>query len=250
MILAVLTARAAIIFAKLGLAADFFPPFESYCILAPTFKWTSYAGLENWTNRFLHGIISKRVNTNSERNARRTIMPDRILCNIPEDKKVQIREAIEENRGKAVLLSIKKDWLDKIANGEKTIELRKTMPSAIKFPFAVLCYETKANGGSGKVSGVFIVNQIGVLNPVSFGPRVIADPMSATNEFQRRSLVTIAGMDRYMGVSKFLYGWYVSDYLPLDCNLDDLRVKRAPQSWQYISLESWPDEQGLMDYKI
>ena len=84
-------------------------------------------------------------------------MPDIVLGNIPEDKKTRIREAIEKNSGKAVLLSIKKEWLDKIANGEKTIELRKTMPSAIKFPFAVLCYETKANGGSGKVSGAFIL---------------------------------------------------------------------------------------------
>lgn len=80
-------------------------------------------------------------------------MPDWIFSNTPIDKLVQIREAIEKNGRKAVLLSIKKEWLDKIASGEKTIELRKTMPTAIKFPFAVLCYETMTNGGSGKVCG-------------------------------------------------------------------------------------------------
>lgn len=165
-------------------------------------------------------------------------MPDWIFSNTPVDKLVQIREAIEKNGGKAVLLSIKKEWLDKIESGEKTIELRKTMPTAIKFPFAVLCYETKTNGGSGKVRGTFIVNQIGVLDPVSFGPRDVDDPLSATNEFQRKSLVSIEAMDRYMGASKILYGWYISDYISLDYNLEDLGVKRAPQSWQYLTLDS------------
>lgn len=165
-------------------------------------------------------------------------MPDRIFSNTPTDKLAQIRRAIKKNSGKAVLLSIKKVWLDKIASGEKTIELRKTMPTTIKFPFAVLCYETKANGGSGKVGGAFIVNQTGVLNHVSFGPMDVDDPLSITNEFSRKSLVSIEEMGEYMGASKFLYGWYVSEYLPLNCSLEDLGVKRAPQSWQYISLES------------
>lgn len=169
-------------------------------------------------------------------------MPDWIFSNTPIDKLVQIREAIEKNGRKAVLLSIKKEWLDKIASGEKTIELRKTMPTAIKFPFAVLCYETMTNGGSGKVCGTFIVNQIGVLGPVSFGPRDVDDPLSATNEFQRKSLVSIEEMDEYMGASKFLYGWYVSDYVPLNCSLEALGVKRAPQSWQYLTLDSRLEE--------
>ena len=164
-------------------------------------------------------------------------MPDWIFSNTPIDKLAQIREAIEKNGGKAVLLSIKKEWLDKIASGEKTIELRKTMPSAIKCPFAVLCYETKANDGSGKISGAFIVNQIGVLGLVSFGPKDVADPLSVTNEFQRKSLVSIEEMDKYMGASKLLYGWYVSDYISLDCSLEDFGVKKAPQSWQYLTLD-------------
>lgn len=165
-------------------------------------------------------------------------MLDRVLDNIPDNKKVPIRESFETNSEKTVLLSIKKKWLDRIASGEKTIELRKTMPSAIKFPFAVLCYETKANSGSGKVRGAFIVNRIGVLSPEYFGSKDIADPLSPTNEFQRKSLVSIEAMDRYMGASKILYGWYISDYISLDYSLEDLGVKRAPQSWQYLTLDS------------
>lgn len=87
-------------------------------------------------------------------------MHNGVLCNTPEDKKAQIRDALEKNNGKLVLLSIKKEWLDKIASGKKT-----------------------------------------------------------------------------MGASKFLYGWYVSNYVFLDCSLDALGVKRAPQSWQYVTLE-------------
>ena len=163
-------------------------------------------------------------------------MSKKTLYEILDDKNSAIVKTIEENNGKIVLLSIKKEWLDKIASGEKTIELRKSMPSAIKFPFAALCYETKANGGAGMIKGAFLVDKFGVLAPVSFGPRDVADPLSATNEFQRKSLVSISEMDKYMGSSKFLYGWYVSGYIPLACSLEDLDVKRAPQSWQYITL--------------
>lgn len=39
-----------------------------------------------------------------------------------------INKALEINSNKAVLLSIKKQWLEKILSGEKSIEVRKTMP--------------------------------------------------------------------------------------------------------------------------
>lgn len=36
-----------------------------------------------------------------------------------------MNKALEINSNKAVLLSIKKQWLEKILSGEKTIEVRK-----------------------------------------------------------------------------------------------------------------------------
>ena len=48
-----------------------------------------------------------------------------------------INKALEINSNKAVLLSIKKQWLEKILSGEKTIEVRKTMPWEISYPFVV-----------------------------------------------------------------------------------------------------------------
>lgn len=80
-----------------------------------------------------------------------------------------MNKALEINSNKAVLLSIKKQWLEKILSGEKTIEVRKTMPWEISYPFVVFCYETKANGGAGKVTAaLFAVTSIHSIACVSF----------------------------------------------------------------------------------
>lgn len=47
-----------------------------------------------------------------------------------------IQHALEINNGKAILLSIKKEWLDKIMAGDKVMEVRKTMPWEISHPFS------------------------------------------------------------------------------------------------------------------
>lgn len=44
---------------------------------------------------------------------------------------------------KAILMSIKPKWCEKIFNGEKTIEVRKTVPK-LELPFKVYVYCTKA----------------------------------------------------------------------------------------------------------
>lgn len=75
-----------------------------------------------------------------------------------------MNKALEINSNKAVLLSIKKQWLEKILSGEKTIEVRKTMPWEISYPFVVFCYETKANGGAGKVTAAFVCRDINTLD--------------------------------------------------------------------------------------
>ena len=61
-----------------------------------------------------------------------------------------LKNALAVNDGKAVVISIKREWLAKIMSGEKTLEVRKSRPWEISFPFAVFCYETKANGGAGE----------------------------------------------------------------------------------------------------
>ena len=46
---------------------------------------------------------------------------------------------------KSILISIRPEWVEKILNGEKTIEIRKTMPKC-DFPIDVYIYCTKDNG--------------------------------------------------------------------------------------------------------
>ena len=73
---------------------------------------------------------------------------------------------------KAVMLSLRPQWCEKIFNGSKTIEVRKSRPS-IPTPFKVYVYETKAQFvksvrgacttygyGRGKVIGSFVCDRI------------------------------------------------------------------------------------------
>ena len=76
---------------------------------------------------------------------------------------------------KAVLISIQPQWCEKIFNGEKTIEVRKTAPK-IEMPFTVYVYQTKIKGkkgdsfmvvdalnenlGCGKVIGSFVCDSV------------------------------------------------------------------------------------------
>lgn len=72
---------------------------------------------------------------------------------------------------KSVLIAIRPKWVEKIASGEKTIEVRKTAPKEV--PFKAYIYETKGQYikfihgahtkygyGCGKVIGEFICDRI------------------------------------------------------------------------------------------
>lgn len=67
---------------------------------------------------------------------------------------------------KAVMLSLRPQWCEKIFNGSKTIEVRKSRPS-LDMPFKVYVYQTKHNGGKAIVSEV--------LNSVYGGGKVIGE---------------------------------------------------------------------------
>lgn len=67
---------------------------------------------------------------------------------------------------KSILISIKPNWCDLIANGKKNIEVRKNRPK-LETPFKCYIYETKGkyvkskNGyGCGKVIGEFVCEHI------------------------------------------------------------------------------------------
>ena len=55
---------------------------------------------------------------------------------------------------KAVLISIRPTWCELIANGEKTIEVRKTRPK-LDTPFKCYIYCTKDPGNKGSATHFF-----------------------------------------------------------------------------------------------
>ena len=60
---------------------------------------------------------------------------------------------------KAVLWSIRRPHTDNIKNGNKWDEIRKRIPKDLSILTRNFIYETKANGGCGKVIGEFRVSQ-------------------------------------------------------------------------------------------
>lgn len=150
---------------------------------------------------------------------------------------------------KAVMLSIRPKWVEKIANGEKTIEVRKTKPK-LETPFKCYIYCTQGNdarrlrGSWGKVIGEFTCDRIFPIN--------VFDNGSIQNwlfEHMKRSCLTYEELADYIGNGKTGYGWHISDLRIYDAprepreftGLRNTRfgaapydIKRAPQSWCYV----------------
>ena len=131
---------------------------------------------------------------------------------------------------KAVLISIKPKWCEKIASGKKTIEVRKTAPKC-EVPFKVYIYETKESKrrylddrfnsffsnkshytDMGKVIGEFICDKVyNLIN--AFGGIVFADENLNQLEpqlFRDMSCLTDEQTADYLG-DKDGYGLHISD---------------------------------------
>ena len=140
---------------------------------------------------------------------------------------------------KAVLISIRPEWCEKIINGQKTIEVRKTRPK-MDTPFK--CYIYKC--GNGKIIGEFLCDQI------------IEDRTYGHNEeFYRAACMSAYDAAAYAMQSP-MYGWHISDLRVYDHPRDlweftGLRetkfglapgpITRPPQSWRYVEEEAWND---------
>lgn len=165
---------------------------------------------------------------------------------------------------KAVMISIRPKWVEKIANGEKTIEVRKTRPK-LDTPFKCYVYCTQSGvalgawGKHGKVIGEFTCDRIFPIN--------VFDNGGIQNwffEHMERSCLTYEELAGYIGNGRTGHGWHISDLRIYDqpreltefrkscpndlyceycamysnnngiCNNGALPLRRPPQSWCYV----------------
>ena len=135
---------------------------------------------------------------------------------------------------KAILISIRPKWAEKIANGEKTVEVRKTRPK-LATPFKCYIYCTRDKHlafmqnqtgtnliacmdvdaaipvggaiGNGKVIGEFTCDRIYGLAPLNHAP----------DDVEQQACLTREEIVQYLkGIG---YGWHISD----------LRIYDAPR---------------------
>ena len=185
---------------------------------------------------------------------------------------------------KAVMLSIRPKWCEKIARGEKTIEVRKTRPK-LDTPFRCYIYCTIGGQdlnipisqerlmrdyletgsmkslncplGNGKVIGEFTCDRIYELETKARGGSyyVKNEDQPTTNFIVRQSCLGLKDMHGY--------GWHITDLRIYDAprelreftGLRNTRfgaapydIKRAPQSWCYV--EAMKKEQDLSVKKM
>ena len=127
---------------------------------------------------------------------------------------------------KAVMLSVRPKWCEKIANGEKTIEVRKTRPK-LETPFKCYIYCTLPKYphedfiatnyprpqfyGGGKVVGEFACDRIDRLAPANelYGIYDIDD------DYVLQTCLENGALWDY-GHGTPLYGWHISDLVIYD----------------------------------
>lgn len=120
---------------------------------------------------------------------------------------------------KSVLISIKPKWCEKIASGEKTIEVRKTAPKC-EVPFKAYIYETKGQYikfihgahtkygyGCGKVIGEFVCDKVEKLEEhIEQGGLYY----TLENDFNEQAQLDNWELHDY-GKGKTIYGWHISE---------------------------------------
>lgn len=165
---------------------------------------------------------------------------------------------------KAVMMAIRPEWCEKILNGRKTLEIRKTMPQNIDFPFKCYIYCTQ-NGGAlwkhtlidipgfqfvyestkrfiknqkvlrnGFVVGEFICKDIEILNQIIFSDGRKIYPID--NDIMKRCCLTYDQIADYLAGSD-MYAWSIDNLKiyenPVEPH-DIIGNKRIPQSWCYV----------------
>lgn len=161
----------------------------------------------------------------------------------------------------AIMVSIQPQWLKKILNGEKTIEIRKTKPKC-ELPCKVYIYETKGKITGGKIVAEFTLKTIEEYEfelweddtyesigkayyDIETGEREIdvfeSDEDIEKTEFAKESNLTLPQLRKYLGTGfRTCFAWHIDDLVIYDKprELSEFAcrksLKRPPQSWCYV----------------
>lgn len=128
---------------------------------------------------------------------------------------------------KSVLTSIRPEWVEKIVNGEKTIEVRKSAPKELPFKAYIYCTKDRKNllpiehgkvlqkvnfgkntdayYGFGKVIGEFICDKVDEYTFSHYEAEY-----RVTHVEQKAMCLNQPELIRY-DKGKTLYGWHISD---------------------------------------
>ena len=157
---------------------------------------------------------------------------------------------------KSVLLSVRPQYCELIANGKKTIEVRKTRPK-LEAPFKCYIYRCLEKSGdiyttSGKVIGEFVCDKMyGIYYSICpHDPPVFEEigTLNRPNVMGETCLSAIEINDYLDGETG--YGWHISDLqiydkprelsefhkptMPIGLRYEDDAIKRPPESWCYV----------------
>lgn len=162
---------------------------------------------------------------------------------------------------KAVMLSIRPKWVEKIASGEKTIEVRKTKPK-LETPFKCYIYCTlqgcneffrvdlggdvaKWNRGKwwdrkGKVIGEFTCDRI---VPITYDGGRLWCPTNAA--YSPATCLSQTEIIAYIGDEGRCYGWHISGLRIYDQPRELTEFRRAcPNSWYCESCAMYWENNG------
>lgn len=163
---------------------------------------------------------------------------------------------------KAVLISIRPEWVEKILAGEKTLEVRKNRPN-MGTPFKCYIYCTN-NGGclanrdaylNGKVVAEFVCDTFLPIQIECNAPAALGDGIEVPG-----TCLTDRKILEYLGNGKRGFAWHISDLVGYDKpkELSEFprpfencigkvcdeygcaycenggHIKRPPQSWRYV----------------
>ena len=156
---------------------------------------------------------------------------------------------------KAVLMSIQPKWCELIADGEKTVEVRKSRPK-LETPFKVYIYCTKNTPynpvvdlhykkdgkfltfTTGKVIGEFICDRIEPLTEYEL--------LYDGHYVEEKTRVPQEDLLSYKGKNDFIYGWHISNLKIYDKPKElseffttmgkrpSYMIERPPKSWCYV----------------